>query len=173
MIIFSPQPEADGQECGRRCQRCALTWLEGQLKEDCVLIGELSRRTEVSERLLRYYERVELIRSERRANGYREYSEETVETVRQIRGLLAAGLPTRVIRQVLPCAVDGVTLRPCPGVLDHLRAQLDALDRRAADLATARDLLRETITETESAATPEHPRLRLSEGAPPPPASGK
>lgn len=58
-----------------------------------MLIGELSRRTEVSERLLRYYERVELIRSERRANGYRDYAEETVETVRQIRALLAAGFP--------------------------------------------------------------------------------
>ncbi|MGV4984002.1 MerR family transcriptional regulator [Streptomyces sp. NRAIS4] len=119
-----------------------------------MLIGELSRRTGVSERLLRYYERVELIRSERRANGYREYADETVETVRRIRGLLAAGLPTRVIRQVLPCAVDGATLRPCPGVLDRLRAQLSALDRRAADLAAARDLLRETIAATEGAATP-------------------
>ncbi|WP_053708066.1 MerR family transcriptional regulator [Streptomyces sp. NRRL B-3648] len=133
-----------------------------------MLIGELSRRTGVSERLLRYYERVELIRSERRANGYREYGDETVETVRRIRGLLAAGLPTRVIRQILPCALEGVTLRPCPGVLDHLRAQSDALDRRAADLATARDLLRATIAATESAATLEQPRPRLPEGAPPP-----
>ncbi|MEV7686942.1 MerR family transcriptional regulator [Streptomyces bungoensis] len=132
-----------------------------------MLIGELSRRTGVSERLLRYYERVELIRSERRANGYRDYADEAVETVRQIRGLLAAGLPTRVIRQILPCAVDGVTLRPCPGVLDHLRSQLAALDRRAADLATARHLLRETIAVTESAATPAQPRLRLSEVAHP------
>ncbi|GAA3072370.1 MerR family transcriptional regulator [Streptomyces glomeratus] len=118
-----------------------------------MLIGELSRRTGVSERLLRYYERVELIRSERRANGYRDYADETVATVRQIRALLAAGLPTRVIRQVLPCAVDGAALRPCPGVLDRLRAQLDALDRRAADLATAQDLLRQTITATEKAVT--------------------
>jgi DNA-binding transcriptional MerR regulator len=149
-----------------------LTSLEGQLEEGCVLIGELSRRTGVSERLLRYYERVELIRSGRRANGYREYADETVETVRQIRGLLAAGLPTRVIRQILPCAVDGVTLRPCPGVLDHLRAQLDALDRRAVDLATARDLLRETISATESTAAPEQSRLRLSGGAHPPGVGG-
>ncbi|MEU8781789.1 MerR family DNA-binding transcriptional regulator [Streptomyces sp. NPDC048637] len=37
-----------------------------------MLIGELSRRAGVSERLLRYYERMELIHSERRANGYRE-----------------------------------------------------------------------------------------------------
>ncbi|MEU7060382.1 MerR family transcriptional regulator [Streptomyces sp. NPDC046197] len=120
-----------------------------------MLIGELSRRTGVSERLLRYYERAELIQPERRANGYRDYADETVETVRKIRALLAAGLPTRVIRRLLPCAVDGPTLRPCPGVLDHLRAQLTTLDLRAADLATARDLLRQTIAATESAAIPE------------------
>ncbi|MFH8681579.1 MerR family transcriptional regulator [Streptomyces lydicus] len=118
-----------------------------------MLIGELSRRTGVSERLLRYYERTELIHSERRANGYREFGEHTVLTVRRIRALLAAGLPTRVIRQVLPCAVDEATLRPCPGVLNNLRDQLSVLDRRAADLETARGLLRRTIAATEQAAT--------------------
>ncbi|WP_413098455.1 MerR family transcriptional regulator [Streptomyces sp. Inha503] len=82
-----------------------------------MLVGELSRRTGVSERLLRYYERMELIHSQRRANGYRDYDEQMVQTVRRIRALLAAGLPTRIIRQVLPCTFDGATLRPCPGVL--------------------------------------------------------
>ncbi|MCP9208109.1 MerR family transcriptional regulator [Streptomyces sp. NEAU-Y11] len=117
-----------------------------------MLIGELSRRAGVSERLLRYYERMELIHSERRANGYREYGDPTVETVRRIRALLAAGLPTRIIRQVLPCTSGEATLRPCPGVLAGLREQLDVLDRRAADLETARRLLRRTIAATENAA---------------------
>ncbi|MFI0711757.1 MerR family transcriptional regulator [Streptomyces inhibens] len=66
------------------------------------------------------------IHSARRANGYREYDDQTVETVRRIRALLAAGLPTRIIRQVL--------------------------DRRAADLETARRLLRQTIAAIENAA---------------------
>ncbi|MBX6387054.1 MAG: MerR family transcriptional regulator [Microbispora sp.] len=117
-----------------------------------MLIGELARRTGVGERLLRYYERIGLIRSDRLANGYRDYADETVETVRRVRALLAAGLPTRVIRQVLPCAADGPGLRPCPGVLDLLRAQLDVLDRRTAELTEARALLRQTIAATESAA---------------------
>ncbi|MEU9125050.1 MerR family transcriptional regulator [Streptomyces sp. NPDC048506] len=117
-----------------------------------MLIGELSRRTGVSERLLRYYERMELIHSERRANGYREYDDRTVVTVRSIRALLAAGLPTRLIRRVLPCTSDGATVRPCPGVLDGLRDQLDVLDRRAADLEAARRLLRRTIAATEERA---------------------
>ncbi|MEV7442941.1 MerR family transcriptional regulator [Streptomyces sp. NPDC091204] len=117
-----------------------------------MLIGELSRRVGVSERLLRYYERMELIHSERRTNGYREYDDQTVETVRRIRALLAAGLPTRIIRQVLPCTFDEATLRPCPGILTSLRDQLNVLDQRAADLETARSLLRQTIAATENSA---------------------
>ncbi|MCX5151628.1 MerR family transcriptional regulator [Streptomyces sp. NBC_00320] len=114
-----------------------------------MLIGELSRQTGVSERLLRYYERTELIHAERRANGYREYDDQTVQTVRRVRALLAVGLPTRIIRQVLPCTQDTATLRPCPGVLTSLRDQLDILDQRAAELETARHLLRQTIAATE------------------------
>ncbi|MEU8980431.1 MerR family transcriptional regulator [Streptomyces sp. NPDC048309] len=117
-----------------------------------MLIGELSRQTGVSERLLRYYERTELIHAERRANGYREYDDQTVETVRRVRALLAVGLPTRVIRQVLPCTHDAATLHPCPGVLTSLRDQLDILDQRAAELETARRLLRRTIAATEDTA---------------------
>ncbi|QBJ89090.1 MerR family transcriptional regulator [Streptomyces seoulensis] len=75
-----------------------------------MLIGELSRRTGASERLLRYYERMELIHPERRANGYRDYDDRTVQTVRRIRALLAVGLPTRLIRQILPCSVGEATL---------------------------------------------------------------
>ncbi|MFJ3876868.1 MerR family transcriptional regulator [Streptomyces sp. NPDC090077] len=115
-----------------------------------MLIGELSRRTGVSERLLRHYERTELIRSERRANGYREFDDRTPDTVRRVRTLLAAGLPTRLIRQVLPCTADEAALRPCPGVLDSLRGRLEVLDRRAAELDTARSLLRRTISATEN-----------------------
>ncbi|MEU8437328.1 MerR family transcriptional regulator [Streptomyces sp. NPDC029216] len=117
-----------------------------------MLIGELSRRTGVSERLLRYYERTELIHAERRANGYREYGDQTVETVRRVRTLLTAGLPTRVIRQLLPCTYDAALVHPCPGVLASLRDQLNILDQRAADLETARRLLRQTISATENAA---------------------
>ncbi|QBJ89088.1 MerR family transcriptional regulator [Streptomyces seoulensis] len=119
-----------------------------------MLIGELARRSGVSERLLRHYERVELIHSERRANGYREYDDPTVETVRRVRVLLAAGLPTRIIRQILPCTTDEAALRPCPGVLSSLRDQLSVLDQRAADLETARHLLRRTIAATENAMHP-------------------
>ncbi|WP_158883223.1 MerR family transcriptional regulator [Amycolatopsis anabasis] len=66
-------------------------------------IGELSERTGTPRRLLRYYEEQGLIVAGRSPNGYREYEEYNVDRVLQIRGLLDAGLPTRIIKQILPC----------------------------------------------------------------------
>ena len=110
-----------------------------------MLIGQLAKRTGTSERLLRYYERVGLLASTRQANGYRDYDETAEQTVGQIRALLAAGLSTSLIRQVLPCALADGSLRPCPGVLDKLQAQLAQLDRRANELAQARRTLQQAI----------------------------
>ncbi|MEO3875268.1 MerR family transcriptional regulator [Nonomuraea sp. B12E4] len=137
-----------------------MTQWEGQAGEDGVLIGELARRTGVSERLLRYYERRGLIAAERLANGYRDYGESAEQAVVQVRALLAAGLPTRTIRQILPCAVERSRLRPCPGVLDALREHLATLDRRADELARAREILTHTIDSTaaQSDPAPQAPR---------------
>lgn len=116
-----------------------------------MLIGQLAKRTRTSERLLRYYERVGLLTSTRQANGYRDYDDAAEQTVGQIRALLAAGLSTSLIRQVLPCALADGSLRPCPGVLDKLLAQLAHLDRRADELAQARQTLQRTIATAEHA----------------------
>ncbi|MFF3667541.1 MerR family transcriptional regulator [Microtetraspora malaysiensis] len=57
-------------------------------------------------------------------------------TVARIRTLLAAGLPTKVISQLMPCFLgDGTELQAC--VLDHIRTQLGELDSRIADLTRA------------------------------------
>ncbi|MFE3886530.1 MerR family transcriptional regulator [Streptomyces lydicus] len=117
-----------------------------------MLIGELAGRTGTSERLLRHYERAGLLHPGRLPNGYRSYDEGAEAAVRRIRALLAAGLPTRIIREVLPCTTtDGVTVLPCPGILDALRTRLRTLDQRSAEIATARELLQQTITTAETA----------------------
>ncbi|MGI5401117.1 MerR family transcriptional regulator [Streptomyces sp. CA-135486] len=114
-----------------------------------MLIGELAERTGTNERLLRHYERAGLLRPERLPNAYRAYADSDVAAVRRIRALLAAGLPTRVIRQVLPCTTGTAAVQPCPGVLDALRDQLRALEQQSAELAAAREVLRETIAGAE------------------------
>ncbi|MFJ2862160.1 MerR family transcriptional regulator [Kitasatospora sp. NPDC087314] len=105
-------------------------------------IGELARLTGVSTRLLRYYEEQGLIRPARSTAGYREYGESDTVRVRQIRSLLAAGLTTRVIAEILPCATGPVpVLEACPVLLATLRGELADLDARIDDLTRSRRAL--------------------------------
>lgn len=115
-------------------------------------IGELSRETGVAVRLLRYYEAQDLLTSSRSEGGHRHYGPEAPAAVARIRTLLAAGLPTRVIRELMPCfAGDGTELQAC--VLDHLRTQLTDLDTRIADLTRARTALGDILDTSTRALT--------------------
>jgi DNA-binding transcriptional MerR regulator len=73
-------------------------------------IGELTRRTGVPARLLRYYEEQDLLHPERDCNGYRSYGTADVYRVEQIRGLLDSGLTTEIIRRILPFLDCGIHL---------------------------------------------------------------
>ncbi|MEV3961969.1 MerR family transcriptional regulator [Nocardia sp. NPDC050193] len=103
-------------------------------------IGTLSDRSGVSVRLLRYYEEQGLLLPSRSPSGYREYGEDAVRTVRDIRTLLAAGLSTRTIAELLPCMVDnGQGLAPgCPEMLDDLYRERERIDLAVESLLLAR-----------------------------------
>jgi DNA-binding transcriptional MerR regulator len=118
-----------------------------------VLIGELSRRTGVGAHLLRYYEAQGLLEAGRSANGYRDYPEDAVLTVMRIKGLLGAGLSTKDIAYVLPCASGGATpdFEPCDELLDGIRARLDELDERIGALTESRRALHSYLDATERA----------------------
>ncbi len=112
-------------------------------------IGDLSRQTGVGAHLLRYYEAQGLLEPERGANGYREYPDEAVHVVRQIRALLDAGLSTDDIRLLLPCAVGTAPdFEPCSELLDTLQGRLRVLDERAAALDSSRQALRRYLDAT-------------------------
>ncbi|MFF4741335.1 MerR family transcriptional regulator [Streptomyces sp. NPDC001262] len=104
-------------------------------------IGELSRRTGVSARSLRYYEQQGLLTACRDASGYRRYGADAVETVGRIRELLAAGLGTEAIREVLPCAHGGPALESCDLTLRVLGEQLGRIDAEMAELRRRREAL--------------------------------
>ncbi len=105
-------------------------------------IGELARVTGVSTRLLRYYEQQGLLVSGRLANGYRDYPPQAAERIGQVRGLLASGLPTAVIREVLPCTgPSGPQAKACPGLLARIAHIRDDIRARAARMADTADSL--------------------------------
>ncbi|MFP8943016.1 MerR family transcriptional regulator [Streptomyces fenghuangensis] len=111
-------------------------------------IGELSERTGASRRLLRYYEEQGLIVSSRCANGYRSYDEATVDRVAQVRGLLDAGLPTRIIRQILPCLDKPRAIHfpdATPEMLATLEEERDRMTARIRCLTRNRDAITEYL----------------------------
>ncbi|MFC5261317.1 MerR family transcriptional regulator [Kribbella qitaiheensis] len=109
-------------------------------------IGELSERTGTPPRLLRYYEEQGLITSERCTNGYRSYTEATVDRVRQVRGLLDAGLPTRIIKQILPCLEKPRDLPDAtPELIASLELQRDRMTARIDCLTKNRDAVAEYL----------------------------
>ena len=97
-------------------------------------IGELSRRTGASERSLRYYEQQQLLVSERRSNGYREYPQNAVATVETIKALLDLGLPTALVKDVLPCTVGERSEAACPDLLERIAVLRDDIHSKAARL---------------------------------------
>lgn len=107
-------------------------------------IGEFSKRTTTSPRLLRYYEEQGLLTPARSDNGYRVYTEHMVDRVVQIRGLLDAGLPTSIIRDVLPCLDNTQTIHMKdvqPDMLVRLELERDRIEKRILCLTRNRDAI--------------------------------
>ncbi|RJO72533.1 MerR family transcriptional regulator [Nocardia panacis] len=118
-------------------------------------IGELARLTETPPRLLRYYEEQGLINPTRQANGYRDYDAGLVDRVLQIRGLLEAGLPTRIIKQILPCLDKPRIIHftdATPEMIATLEGESSRMTGRIACLIRNRDAIEEYLTVVKSLA---------------------
>ncbi len=120
-------------------------------------IGDVARQAGVSTRALRYYEEHGLLTSERTLSGQRVYPDSAVERVRLIQQLLGAGLPSRTIRQLMPCIDAGVAT---PESFALMAAERERITTAMAELAAARDAL-DRMIEIAHHPTPEHcPALR-------------
>lgn len=111
-------------------------------------IGELSRRTGVSERSLRYYEQQQMLTSERTGGGHREYADRAVDRVIHIQELFAAGLNSRTISSLLPCMRDtdgGPSESATSKLAEQLTAERARIDETIRDLTNARAVLDDVI----------------------------
>ena len=77
-------------------------------------ISEVSRRTGVSIRSLRYYEQKRLLCARRLSNGYRDLDEGAIERVQTIQMYLGLGLTTEHIEEILACAQTSPLPHPLP-----------------------------------------------------------
>ncbi|MCZ7436918.1 MerR family transcriptional regulator [Micromonospora sp. WMMC241] len=108
-------------------------------------IGELSARTGVSARSIRYYEQQGLLAAVRTTSGQRVFAESAVERVRLIQRLFSAGLSSRRMSELLPCVTDpDIRTR---WLTDRLREERTRMEAEMAQLAHAVAVLDEVVTD--------------------------
>ncbi|MCL1091219.1 MerR family transcriptional regulator [Shewanella profunda] len=113
-------------------------------------IGELAKRTDVSIRMLRYYETEGLLKPKRITSGYRDYSENELQTVERIKLLGLAGMTLATIKQFLPCVRgEGPIFEPCDELRHVLHEQIARVDLKTAKLAQSRKILESFLYEIE------------------------
>ncbi|WP_199034034.1 MerR family transcriptional regulator [Glycomyces salinus] len=111
-------------------------------------IGELARRTGVSERSLRYYEQQGLLEADRTPGGHRDFGEWAVDRVVRIQVLFAAGLNSEAVGRMLPCMRDsdgGPNEVATDTLARDLTTERERIDRAIADLTRTRAILDEVI----------------------------
>ncbi|MBN6038455.1 MerR family transcriptional regulator [Amycolatopsis sp. 195334CR] len=104
-------------------------------------IGELSQRTGVSPRSLRYYEKQGLLTSSRSEAGQRHYAEAEVQRVALIRQLFDAGMSSQVIATVLPCVDLPGDLGVAEETFTAMLRQRERIEADIAHLIETRDAL--------------------------------
>lgn len=111
-------------------------------------IGEAAATAGMTTKALRFYEENGLLpATARSANGYREYSRDSVARLEFIRRGRAAGLALAQIRGILSLRDAGQA--PCTHVRDLFARQLADIDQQIAELTA----LRETVAGLDASAS--------------------
>jgi len=110
-------------------------------------IGELSRRTGIPVRMLRYYEERGLLTPRRMPSGYRDYDDTHVRQASLIGSLIRSGLPTRLIVPLLSQErVEGEE-----ELIALFSAELDRLNSRIECMTLSRDAVRRRLDQLTEA----------------------
>ncbi|MFG2619383.1 MerR family transcriptional regulator [Streptomyces sp. NPDC048507] len=116
-------------------------------------IGELAKRAGTSTRTLRYYESRGLLAARRTGNGYRDYDEDDLRLLRQIRTLRDFGFDLEETRPFVDCLRAGHPAGDsCPASLAVYRSKLGELDELIGQLAGVREQVARQLAAAEAAA---------------------
>src|SRR6266508_242821 len=96
-------------------------------------IGELARRSGVTAKAIRFYERKRVLPEARRAaNGYRLYDADAVDMLGFVKQATGLGLTLTEIKDIIAIRRGGRP--PCTHVHQLLREKVEELDRKLKDL---------------------------------------
>ena len=105
-------------------------------------IGELAKRTGVAASRIRFYDRHQVLpKADRAENGYREYPESAVKTLKLINDAQQLGFALKEIRSGLVEAAPNLPSRKA--MVEALRCKLESVDQHIIDVrARRRELVR-------------------------------
>ena len=127
-------------------------------------IGTVAEKSGVPPKTIRYYESIGLIRlADRRANGYRAYSEIDMHTLHFIKRARSLGFSVEEVRDLLDLWRD--RRRSSAAVKSVASEHLGALDRKIAELMSMRNTLGKLVERCRGDQRPDCPILEdLSDG---------
>jgi MerR family copper efflux transcriptional regulator len=103
-------------------------------------IGTAAEKSGLPPKTIRYYEDIGLLRPDRADNGYRDYSTADVHRLRFLQRSRSLGFSVEECRQLL--SLYGDKERESADVKALAEAKLTEIDRKLAELAELRDMLR-------------------------------
>jgi DNA-binding transcriptional MerR regulator len=113
-----------------------------QPSNDLMKIGELAEASGVSVRSIRHYDQHGMLASSRSGNGYRAFQPVSVNQVKQIQRLIAAGFSLEEIRSFPECMLLIEGALACPETSEMPRKRLAILDKQIEMLDKQRSRLR-------------------------------
>ncbi|MDO9708154.1 Cu(I)-responsive transcriptional regulator [Paracraurococcus lichenis] len=126
-------------------------------------IGEASRASGVSEKMIRHYESIGLLHPARRANGYRAYAEPDIAVLRFIRHARDLAFPLEDVRRLLALWRDRG--RTSAEVRSLALRHVAALEEKARALQAMANSLKHLAAHCHGDARPDCPILdQIAEG---------
>jgi len=111
------------------------------MEKDRIFIGDLSKRTDVSVKTIRYYEDFGLLdKPKRTGSDYRVYSQKDVDKLLFIRKAKGLGLKLSEIKEIICCAEEG--LQPCCSLVrDLFTKKIKEYEEKVVELNMAKKRL--------------------------------
>ncbi|PPF91268.1 MerR family transcriptional regulator [Clavibacter michiganensis] len=110
-----------------------------------MIISEISAKTGVSPRSIRYYEQQGLITPARATNGYRNYDEGAVDSVIFIGLMYRVGFSVEEVRRALPCVIGRGDLLDMDAVLASVESKRVSIAARIDGLSQTHERLMEFL----------------------------
>lgn len=107
--------------------------MEGTHTNEGRFIGDVARLLGVSQRMVRYYEQLGLVKSERLPGGFRIFHDAQIDRLKTALSLKDIGIPLEEIGRLFQLKQDGARVKEtAPEVLPYLKAKLASLKEMVA-----------------------------------------